>query len=424
MKLFRNFTTVLFMMIVSTGVVFYTETIIGRALSPELYGDYRVVMTIVVLLGQLLLFGLDFIIVKQIPKLLQQKRTPHAKYLVINIFRIIVYTLLVWEVFAILINQTAHNLMFDRFLSQNMHPAYFYLACAGIFAFFTLLVKTIKALGHNILSTILNNTGTWLKLAFVLIIPITLNTAILSSVITKLIIICIAIPVVISFFSKVRASKFVFPPSVFKDAFNYTAQQLFAFRVPSILLIIMEALPIGESKIGIFSAAVMIANLALVIVGVIQNIFLVPIISAMHNERLLLQKLLSKIYIIATVSILFASMVLYFFTPVILKLYGIHFASVIELIPLALIAGIPVAVTSGDILFVSYFNSHTNKILTYLTILKSIFAIILGIFFIKFFDIYGAMTAYIAIESISALGVMYLKHITIAGTRENKSDFI
>ncbi|MCC2625161.1 MAG: hypothetical protein K0R14_1034 [Burkholderiales bacterium] len=414
MKLFREYVTVLFTMIGSTGVIFYTETIVGRALSPELYGDYRVVMTIITLLGQVLLFGADYTIIRQIPKLLLNRKIEHAKFFIISIFKIVVIILIVWEIFSLLVNQTAHNLMFNRLLAQTMHPGYFYLACAGIFAIFTLLVKTIKALGHNILSTLINNSGIWLKLAFVLIFPITLNSAVLSSVIPKLLIMCIAIFVIILFFSKVRASKFDFPPNIFRDALHYTAQQLVAFRVHSILLIIMESLPIDESQIGLFSAAIMIANLPLVIVGVVQNVFLVRIISAMNNGRTNLQKLLFKVHIIAAVSIIVANIVLYLFAPLVLKLYGVHFSYVLKLLPLVLIANIPIAVVSGDILFINYYNSHSSKILTYLTVLKSGLAIVLGVILSWFFNIYGAMLVYIIVEVVFAIAIIRIKQVIIS----------
>jgi O-antigen/teichoic acid export membrane protein len=401
-------------MIGSTGVIFYTETIVGRALSPELYGDYRVVMTIITLLGQVLLFGADYTIIRQIPKLLLNRKIEHAKFFIISIFKIVVIILIVWEIFSLLVNQTAHNLMFNRLLAQTMHPGYFYLACAGIFAIFTLLVKTIKALGHNILSTLINNSGIWLKLAFVLIFPITLNSAVLSSVIPKLLIMCIAIFVIILFFSKVRASKFDFPPNIFRDALHYTAQQLVAFRVHSILLIIMESLPIDESQIGLFSAAIMIANLPLVIVGVVQNVFLVRIISAMNNGRTNLQKLLFKVHIIAAVSIIVANIVLYLFAPLVLKLYGVHFSYVLKLLPLVLIANIPIAVVSGDILFINYYNSHSSKILTYLTVLKSGLAIVLGVILSWFFNIYGAMLVYIIVEVVFAIAIIRIKQVIIS----------
>src|SRR6185437_10298361 len=394
-------------------VLFYAETLIGKALSPELYGDYRVVITVVVFLGQILLFGIDYIVVKHIPQLLQNKSIENAKFFLISMLKYIVYILVVWEAAAVLINQSANNFMFDRVVPQDIHPAYFYLACAGIFAIFTFVLKTVRALNYKILSAVMYNSWSWFLLGFMLIIPITLNSAILSTIASYLIVICASSILIFLFFYKVRPVKFSLPQNIFRDAFNFTTQQVFAFQATGILLILMEALPISEAKIGIFSATIMIANLSFIVGSGIKNVFLVPVISAIGGERLLLTKLLFKIYIVSATSSIFVSVALYLLTPILLRLYGLHFNSVLGFIPFALIGNIPGAITCGDIIFINYFNSQTNRVFTYLTILKAILTITIGATLIKFFDVYGAMAAYIAIESIFAMAVMRLKHVAI-----------
>lgn len=414
MKLIFDFIMVFVAAIASSAVVFYIETLIGKALLPELYGDYKVVITTVTLLGQLLLFGLDYVIVKQIPRMLYNKRMEHAKFFVINLSKVVFCILIIWEAFSILINQTVNNLIFDKFFSDVIHPAYFYLGCAGIFAAFTLLSKAVRAFGQNLSGTVIKASEPLLKLMIIMLIPITLNVAILSSIASRLLIMFIAIPIILISLRKFQTSKFPFPPNIFKDALNYTAQQLFAFRVHGILLIIMESLPLAEGKIGIFAATVTFVNLSLIITGVIQNIFQTPIIHAMASGKVALRKLLFKIYIVATVAIIFADILLYFLTPAILHLYGIHFASTLKFIPYALIVNIPVAIAVGDSMFLNYFSSKTSRILTYLTGLRAVLSIILGIGFIWFFGVYGAIAVYIITETIFTLAVMYIKHVTIA----------
>lgn len=413
MRFFRDFIISITALASGIWVLFYAETLIGKALSPELYGDYRVVITVVVFLGQILLFGLDYIIVKHLPQLLQNKSIENAKFFLSSIIKYIIYILIVWEAFAILINESANNLIFGRMVPEDIHPAYFYLACAGIFAVFTLVLKTIRALNYKILSAIIYNSWSWFLLGFMLTIPITLNSAVLSTIASYLIIISVCIVAIFLFFYKVRATEFPLPQNILRDAFNFTAQQVFAFQATGILLIIMEASTISEAKIGIFSATMMIANLSFIAGTSIKNVFMVPVISAIGGERLLLQKLLIKIYIVSAALSIFVSVVLYFLTPTLLRLYGLHFNSVFTFIPFALIGNIPGAIICGDTIFVNYFSSNTNRIFTYLTIFKAIMTITIGATLIKFFDIYGAMTAYIVVESIFALAVMRLKYVSI-----------
>ncbi|MCC2625160.1 MAG: Uncharacterized protein K0R14_1033 [Burkholderiales bacterium] len=412
---------ILSILIVISGqwVIFYVETLIGKALSPELYGDYRVVITVIVFVGQLLLFGLDYIIVKHIPQLLLNKSREHAKFFLISMFRIIVCILLVWELLAILVNQSAHNLMFDRIVPRDIHPGYFYLACAGIYAVLTLLLKTVRSLDYKILNMILYNSWAWIFLGFMLTVPITLNSAVLGTITSYLIVIFVCLIIIFTFFRKVRASKFTLPEHIFKDAFHFTTQQLFAFQVSGILLILMEALPAPETDIGIFSATIMISNLSLIVVVSIKNIFLMQVIPAMQGDKVSLQKLLRKIYLVAAALIIPTCIILYLLTPFFLRLYGLHFEEVFKFILFPLIGNIPGALTSGDVIFLNYYNSRTNKIYTYLTIFKAILCLFMGLFLIKFFNIYGAMLTYVAVEFIFALTVIWIKKILIS-----KIDFV
>ncbi|HLX52801.1 MAG TPA: hypothetical protein VKR58_02615, partial [Aquella sp.] len=168
------------------------------------------------------------------------------------------------------------------------------------------------------------------------------------------------------------------------------------------------------------SATMMVANLSFIVGMSIKNGFLVPVISAIQGKKLPLQKLLFKIYVISAASSIFVSIVLYILTPFFLHLYGLHYNAVFGFIPFALIGNMPGAITCGDTIFVNYFNSYTNRVLTYLTILKAISTITIGAILIKFFDIYGAIAAYIVVETIFALAVICLKQVTIARIKDEK----
>ncbi len=157
----------------------------------------------------------------------------------------------------------------------------------------------------------------------------------------------------------------------------------------------------------------MISNLALIVIGGIKNSFVVPIIVAMKGNKSLLLKLLSKIYILTLVIVLSAYVILYFLSPTLLRLYGIHFNSVLGLLPFALIANIPMAIISGDVIFINYLNSYTNKLFTYITVAKCILTVFFGLILINYFYIYGAIATYIIVEFMSAGAIIYLKHLTI-----------
>jgi O-antigen/teichoic acid export membrane protein len=394
--------------------LFYAETMVGKALSPELYGDYRVVITLITFLGQLLLFGLDYILVKHIPQLLLHKGKEHAKFFLISMLRFIIYVFLVWELLGIFINQSVNNLMFDRLLPQDIHPGYFYLACAGVYSLVTLSLKIIRSLDYKILNVIMYNLWTWLFLGFMLVVPITLNSAVLSTMASYLVIICVCCIVIFLFFRKVRASRFALPQHIFKDAFHFTAQQFFAFQVSGILLILMEVLPAPETDIGIFSATIMISNLSLIVVMGIKNLFLMQVIPAIHGDKVLLKKLLTKVYIVAAALMLPTCVILYLLTPFLLHLYGLHFEAVFMFILFPLVGNIPGAIASGDVIFLNYCSTQTNKIFTYLTIFKAVLCVVMGMLLIKFFGIYGAMITYVAVEIIFALLVIVVKRAVIA----------
>jgi hypothetical protein len=370
-------------------------------------------MTVVILLGQLLLFGLDYIIIKHMPRLLRSENHGNAKFFLTSIAKFIFYIFVAWEIFALLVNQSVHNLMFDRILYDSIHPAYFYLACAGIFAFYTFALKTLRALSYKVLYAILYYAASWILVGFLLVMPITLNNAVLGTMASFLVVTIFAFGVIFLFFMNVSSRRFIFPENILKDAFHFTAQQIFSFQSTGILLILMEVLPIPEGTVGVFSATVMIANLSFIITNSMKNVFLEPIINAMHGEKRQLEKVLHKVSIIATISILLVGIFLYFLTPALLHLYGIKFNAVKHFILFALIANIPGAVVTGEIMFINYFNEHTNKIFTYLVIFKLFLAVGVGTVLINYFDLYGAMVAYIIVEFIFSVTVLRFRQIVL-----------
>jgi O-antigen/teichoic acid export membrane protein len=414
MKFFNNAIMPIVIMSVGIFALFYVEAIIGRALSPELYGDYRVVITVVMFLGQILLLGLDYVIIKYIPQLLRERGIESAKFFLIGIFKVILCIILLWEIFSLLVDQSAHNLMFSRLIPADIHPGYFYLSGAGAFALFMLILKTTRALNYRLASLIMYYSWYVLLLGFMLVIPITLDSAIVSTVASYLISAAIFVIPVFVFFNKVRTNKFSFPKNVLKDALHFTTQQMFAFQIIGILLILMEGLSVAEDKIGIFSATMMIANLGLVITGGIKNSVQVPIIFAMQGQRQVLRRLLLKIYMITAVSAVTVGLTLYFLTPMLLRLYGIRFNLVLTLIPFALMGNVPGAIVCGDMVFINYFSTRSNKIFTYLMMAKTLLTVLIGIFLIKFFDMYGAIASYIMVETLFAIAVMRLKYVSIS----------
>lgn len=418
-RLISELIVVFLIMIIGNIANYYVEALIGKVLSPEIYGDYRVAITTFSFLGQVLLFGLDYIAIKYISEFIKKREKGRAKYFLIYVIKILIAVSFIWGFFSLMINPFVHKLAMDNVFSKYIHPVYFYLGLSISPLLFFMVVRIVNGLKYNILSELLYNASTLILLLFVILCKrASFETYILSNVLSNVIPIIICGGIIFFYFKRINLHSFAIPKEIIHDAVHYTFQRLWSFPTASILLILIEVLDNSEANVGIFSAVFIVAGILNISINVLRNIFQKRLLDVIHGKKNKIKKLMLHIYVTSIVIAAMIFIIVYCFRHEILDVYGKSFSMGYNLIPYALMCYIPSVITFGDVIFLNYFSSQTNKIMTYLTVAKKVAVSCLGGILIKLFGLDGAISAFLGTEILFA-GLFFLIRQQVISDVEN-----
>lgn len=400
-------------------ITMYVGGIIGHNLGPESYGDYRVATILFAFLGQTLVLGLDSLAIKYLPQLIYEKKTSLAKFFLIIIVKITIFINLFWLLISLIINLFAHKLTHDLKMAGYIHPSFFYFGFASIWVFYNLGIKILRSLGYDLTNVALPQL---LPVVIFLVIThinhLTFASAIWALSISYMIITSCSFLLVLFSFKKIKSVKYTLPQNIFKDAFHYTSQQILSFPPSGILLIMVEAMPVPESHVGILSVVFMISSIVWIVPTTIRSIFTTQIsLASQVDNKVKIEALLRKIGFLSLFTILFMGSAVYYFAPLMLSIFGKDFASAAVDIPLGILACIPGTITLGEATFARY-HHRANTYLTYLSIIKILFIIVSGFILIHFWGITGAVYTYIFVESIAAILVILIKNHALYNYQE------
>lgn len=388
---------ILTIVIIGEGATFYSESLLGKYLGPEAYGDFRVTVGALALISQCLLFGFDVVSTKYLPKFLKNNEYTKAKNFIAVIAKIIAIPVIGWfilgSVIAILV---AISIKQGNSLVMNLHVDMLYLEFAGLLSIFWLLLKVLRSLGKTITSAILYQANSLLMIAFITYKKplITVHYAIAAILISYTLSILIGLILISLKFSSIQNIKHKLNLNqLINDAFLFMIQQVISYSIANILIFLAEILPISDKNVGILSSSLTIANLLLIPFYVIKTTFQTRISSIMDAPATRIKTILNKISIISLVLMLASAIFLYLIAPYILDFYGQEFIEVKPLLPFAIIANLPLCITMGNSSFLNY-DSKGNIAYTYIIFINLVVLVTLGICFILLYGIKGALIAY------------------------------
>lgn len=392
---------------------FHNNAIVAENIGPEQYGDFQVTVILIYFLGQIILLGLEGVIAKNIPYMFKKKEFGKAKFLIIELSKLVIFFLIMWAIISLAINLIAHHLQSNPRFNVFIHPSLYYLTYASLWGLLLWLMKLASAKGYVTISFVCFHLPVLIFGVIITNIHITLDTAINTFAIS-LFIACIIFGALILYVFKNLKSTLAFPlASLIKhDSLNYLLQNILTFSPTSILLITFEAMPVAEKQVGILAVIFLIANLLLTPIIVTKAYFINFISRSMSNPKIEIIKSLRKIYFISTLFFSVCAITAYIFSVHYLYTFGNAFTSAAKLIPLAIIANLPSAMIVGDTFFIK-FNAKMNSYLTLISFFKIVFTVYLGIVLITYFEITGAILALLIEEFVYGIIIWKVKNIAI-----------
>ena len=401
------------LLICGVFINFHTEGIVGSHIGPELYGDFAVTITIFNFIGQILIVGLDSIVAKYLPKFLHDKQLSKARFFILTFTQVIIITTIAWALVGILINLVAHKIVEDTYLANYIHPSFFFLGFAAVWALYYFLLKVLRALKYVILSVLLFQSTTLIFLLLLIKMQnITFETAIFANIISTVVIVTIVALIILFTFKNIPSRQFQFPQNIIQDSAHYVVQQILSFPPSGILLLIVEASKVPETDVGIVSVVFLISKMLLLVPNAIRNVFISKVALVQYTKVKIIKALLVKIRLISFFIISASALAIYYLSPYILALFGKDFMHAAHFIPLGLVISIPVTIIVGDLLFLNT-HHHKSHYITYILFLRLVLTIAVGIVFIHLWEICGAILTYIFVESVNAILIFIASKVTL-----------
>lgn len=405
------------------GIYFYINLLLAQILAPAVYGDFILVLYLLIFLTPVAALGINLSVKRFIPDYLAQGHVKQARSFLLWAALILLLLCLVVLIIAAIFTGVFILLDYHNFYGlDKLHPFFYALWIIPLFAIISVLSNFLLALQRNVAAAISRRFA--LYTAFLIVFYVLVEWTDHISVYHALLALGLASLLVIVFqllvawvvwrkqiktasvsvseapIAEARTSWLAISKNQMFSAMTYTA-------LLAIDIVMIETLAHNEDIVGHFAAVLVIASSLFILTGV-TNTLLLPRLGELLSQRQSLQRILSRSFLFNGLVMLVLAGLIWHYQYPILHLFGWRYDHLGTALTLMLIANFVTAITSitGPLLH----SSDHVRLNVRLRLLELALMIILDVVLIPYYGLLGAIHAYLVTTVIiSLLRVIFVR---------------
>lgn len=413
-----GFSLNLFIIIADQCMLFIINMLVARHAGEELFGDFTVAVSSLLLLATLITFGIDSIIAYYVPKFYVKKKYDEIIGLTISMkgFLKPIYLTLITAGLLLSLAIIALSQVFTSLrLFEISHPLFLFLWGAVALSLYNIFMQLFRAIDYMRTAVILSLLQTIFYFLLSLFIYFYLfprffhqEAYYFPHVMLIGFIVSYILTVLLFVFIQQRTHLHIYKtPSaigeglhVWKEKiYGYTIQNLNKYVFTAIPLLVMECLGHNENEVGLFSAVASIISLAFIAISPI-GILIGPDISAgFAQSKEILQKTMKKYLLICFMISIVIVLIIGVFAKQILLLYKSNFINALPYTYICLINIVTYAISMPLSKMIQY-SREGSIIGAKLTISLLLFQLISSIILIPWLSLVGAIICYVGINIV------------------------
>lgn len=394
-------------------MLFLVNLLIARQAGEVLFGDFSVAAGTLLLLGSLITFGVDSIIGYYIPKYIVHNRQVEIPLLMDSLRRFLQPVYLSAIILGMLFSIgliVASQLIFEWRLFNISHPVFLFFWGSVIISVYNVLLQYFRAVNHLRTTVLLALLQTIFYFTFCLFIyflfysennpdyfPHYMLIGFLLSYLA-IVLLCMLIKRNIHF--PMHSQNELSQANEWKrKIYGYTLQNLSRFIFSTIPLIIMEIVDSNEHAVGLFSAIILIINLAIAGIEAMGVLIGPEISAALAQNRGVLKRVMRR-YISICFLLSFSIVIVFIFASrPILLLYKANFIDALPYTYFCLVNIILYALAMPLTRLIQY-SQQGSQIGANITLSLLLFQMLSSFVFISLWGLTGAVFCYVSINLI------------------------
>ncbi|KTD31572.1 lipopolysaccharide biosynthesis protein [Legionella maceachernii] len=409
----------LFIIIADQFMLFIINMIVARHAGEELFGDFSVATSALLLIATVITFGIDSIIAYYIPKFYVRKKYDEIGNLTASLKNFLhpIYTTLITSGVLLSVAIVALSYMIsDIDLFEISHPLFLFLWGAVALSLYNIFIQFFRAINHMRTAILLSLLQTIFYFSLSLITYFYLYPVLFHEnkhYFPHVMLISFIISYVLIVLISVALERKTTIQRLYRECpitgktqiewkekmYGYMVQNLNKYVFAAIPLLMIEWLGPNEESVGLFSAVVSIISLAFIAISPI-GILIGPDISAAFAQSRDFLKTTMMRYLLMTFGI---SLILVTIIAVcashILLLYKSDFIRALPYTYFCLINIITYSISMPLSKMIQY-SKNGNKIGARLTASMMLLQIVSCFIFIPWLDLHGAIICYVGINLV------------------------